>query len=74
MRLISDRAGRRKPVNPFTNQASTNRMWRDVGARDMKDEMIRQFTTWAIDCPNPNTADDLWQFIEKARNINVRYE
>lgn len=40
----------------------------------MKDQMLMDLTTWATTCPNPTTADDLWQFIEKAREINVDFD
>lgn len=53
---------------------STNRMWFTLGGRAMKDKMLKQFTDWAITCPNAATADDLWQFIEKAREVNVDFD
>ena len=49
-------------------------MWWTLGSRAMKDQMLMDLTTWASTCPNPATADDLWQFIEKAREINVDFD
>jgi hypothetical protein len=49
-------------------------MWWNLGARAMKDHMLREFTSWAISCPNRETADDLWDFIIKAREVNVDFD
>ena len=75
MRLLLDRATRRRRhVQHLEHQSSTNKMWWTLGARAMKDQMLMDLTTWASTCPNPSTADDLWQFIEKAREINVDFD
>jgi len=76
MRLIFDRAQRRRqPISGLMGtQDSSHRMWWNLGARSMKDQMLRDLTMWAISCPNPNTADDLWQFVEKAREVTVDFD
>lgn len=75
MRLVFDRASRRgRHVPGLDHEGSRNKMWWGLGARAMKDQMLMDLTTWASTCPNPTTADDLWQFIEKAREINVDFD
>ena len=75
MRLLFDRSHRRgRHVQHLEHQSSTNKMWRPLGARAMQAQMLMDLTTWASTCPNPTTADDLWQFIEKAREINVDFD
>lgn len=76
MRIIFDRANRRgRPVaGVIGTQDSSNRMWWNLGARAMKDQMLRELTAWAISCPNKDTADDLWDFIIRAREVNVDFD
>jgi hypothetical protein len=75
MRLVFNGASRgRRHMPGIDHHASQNKMWWNLGARAMKDQMLMDLTTWASTCPNPNTADDLWQFIEKAREINVDFD
>ena len=40
----------------------------------MHDKVLEQFTAWAIACPNPVLADDLWDYVEKLRQVRVDYE
>jgi|AACY02.18.fsa_nt_gi hypothetical protein len=49
-------------------------MWWNLGARSMKEQMLREFTAWAVSCPNKDTADDLWDFIIKAREVTVDFD
>lgn len=75
MRQLLDRATRRRRRVPgLDHQGSQHRLWWALGARAMKDQVLMDLTTWATTCPNPATADDLWQFIEKAREINVDFD
>lgn len=75
MRQLFDRASRgRRPVPGIDHQSSTNKMWWGLGARAMKDKMLYDFTLWAKTCPNPDTADDLWQYLEKMREMNVDFD
>ena len=74
MRLVFDRASRRRRHVPSLDGERPSRMWWALGARAMKDQVLRDLTQWATTCPNPTTADDLWQFIEKAREINVDFD
>ena len=74
MRLVFNGASRRGGHVPGLDGDRPSRMWWSLGARAMKDRMLRDFTQWASTCPNPATADDLWQFIEKAREIDVDFD
>jgi hypothetical protein len=77
MRLVLGRAigGRRRTMHGVIGTGdSSNRMWWNLGARAMKDHMLREFTSWAISCPNKETADDLWDFIIKAREVTVDFD
>lgn len=70
---LFDRAGGGNDVT-FPVPSDNRRMWWSLGARAMKQKMLEDLTLWAVTCPNPAVVDDLWDFIRKARDINVRYE
>lgn len=77
MRVLLDRAlgGRRRTMHSLIGtQDSSHRMWWNLGARSMKEQMLREFTAWAVSCPNKDTADDLWDFIIKAREVTVDFD
>ncbi len=75
MRLVFGGAGRRDNVNPLlSHERDKRRTWFNNGARAMKERMLEDFTLWAVTCPNQQTADDLWDFIRKARETNVNFD
>lgn len=75
MRQLFARSDRRRQRRMWVEaETSTNKMWWTLGARAMHDKVLEQFTAWAIACPNPVLADDLWDYVEKLREVKVDYE